>query len=348
MKRPQLLQPVFLVLLLLVVILKSNRRPFRFINPLHFLERQVAPLLHFQHRPLDRRVHHSSERQRRLRFALNQPQLLEQRLLWAAPISHHTRWTQLQRLRNFRMIALRPLRNSRKNLCRSLDRKKKTFIGFFVGLHSLFAFSRSHFRRNLQDIPFLDRRVHHDVFNKQRHLTLPLRNRRQRQPILRPRQRHIKQPPLLLRVVIALRQLFLHQFQRKLEQRLAISRRKRPRIHSNHKHLRKFQPFRAMHRHQLHCISRHIVIQRNRSVGLLEIIQILQKFAKLPRFAFRFPFLHEFRQPLHVLPVLPAGALRNFQPLRHIAQNLPRRPPPHRFPLFAQKFQQRSHSRRRC
>ena len=120
------------------------------------------------------------------------------------------------------MIGFRPFRNARKNLCRATGREQ---VQFRLTCRRYFGFPAGDRRlgRNLQNIALPDCGVHQNIFNKQRNLRLSFGNRRQRQSILRPRQRHVKQPPFFLRVVIALRQLFLHQLDGKLKQRSAIA-----------------------------------------------------------------------------------------------------------------------------
>ena len=68
--------------------------------------------------------------------------------------------------------------------------------------------------------------------------------------------------------------------------------------------------------HQLHRVYRRVVFQAHHSPSLSVIIQIFDKLRQAARFAFRFPLLHEFRQPLDVFSVVFLRALSDFQPVR--------------------------------
>ena len=111
-------------------------------------------------------------------------------------------------------------------------------------------------------------------------------------------------------------------------------------VHAQQKHVRKLQPLRPMHGHQLHRVSRRVLFEAHRSAGLCVVIQILYKLRQSARFALRFPLLHEFCQSRHVFSVVFLRALRYLQPLRQAAQNLPRGRPLECFSLRRNKLHQ--------
>jgi hypothetical protein len=140
-------------------------------------------------------------------------------------------------------------------------------------------------------------------------------------------------------VIVAPWQLLFHQLNWEFKKRRPVLYGERARIHAQNENLRKLQPFRPVYRHQLNRVSWCVIVECNRPARLLEIIEVLQEFRKLSRLAFRFPFLHEFRQPLNVFSVLSARAVGNLQPLRQVRENFACRLLPDGFPLLAQQCQ---------
>ena len=116
MKRAQLLDAVFLVFRFLVFVFEAHRAPFQFEDPLHFLKRQLVALAQLAEEPLDRVVHDAAEAERRFRSFFQRPQISEQILLRAGPVSIHRRRAECQRLRRRRMKSLRPVGDPRENL----------------------------------------------------------------------------------------------------------------------------------------------------------------------------------------------------------------------------------------
>ena len=107
-----------------------------------------------------------------------------------------------------------PIGNARKNARpRDSRTEQQALAGLGIpGCRQNF-FARMKFRSDLQHIVPLDLRLHQNVFDECRDLAFSLGRRggRDRELALRPRQRHIEQPPFFLNVKISGGQLFLHQ-----------------------------------------------------------------------------------------------------------------------------------------
>ena len=141
---------------------------------------------------------------------------------------------------------------------------------------------------------------------------------------------------------------FLHQPRRKFEHARPFVGWKFPVVHPQQKNVRKLQPFRSVHRHQLYGVRGSIIFQRDDSSRLFEIVEVLDKLRQAARVALWFPLLRKLREPRHIFIVLPARALGHFQPFEQIHQNLASGPPPHALAVLRKKLQQRREPRFRA
>ncbi len=157
---------------------------------------------------------------------------------------------------------------------------------------------------------------------------------------MRARERDVKQSPLLLDVKLFGGLAFFHERCRKLEYARSFGSGEFAVVDAQHENLRKLESLGAMHGHQLHSVVRLVIFQADRAARLLVIVEVLHEFREAARIALRLPLLGEFCQARHVLAVLGAGALREFQPFVQIPEDHARASLPQRGPLLGNEFHQ--------
>ena len=187
-------------------------------------------------------------------------------------------------------------------------------------------------------VHFRDFRVGQKILQKRRGFLPAVHNRRQRQPPLRPRQRHIEKSPLLLYLEIALGLLLFHQIGRKFKLRPPRSGREVALAQSQNENVRKFQPLRRMHGHQLHRVARQFVLDLHVAVEFVEIPQIFDEIPQLLALALPLPLLHECDQPLQMLLVGLRSHRRNAQIRDQLGQQGTCRRSSRQLPQLSEQF----------
>ena len=67
--------------------------------------------------------------------------------------------------------------------------------------------------------------------------------------------------------------------------------------------MRKLEALRGVHGHQLHRVLGELFLDLDVAIQFVEVAEVFDEIAKLFRFVFSLPLLHEFDQPVQVLPV---------------------------------------------
>ncbi len=158
-------------------------------------------------------------------------------------------------------------------------------------------------RSELFDVAALDLHIHQDVVEERRRLRAFVYDCVERQAVARAGHGHIKQAALLLDMKTPLGLLFLHQFAREFKHARPFSCRESALHQTQNVDVVEFESFRGMNGHQLHGVARFL-LQIDRAAGLLEIVQVLDKFLELLRFAFRLPLAHKLGKPVEIFSVL--------------------------------------------
>ena len=136
-----------------------------------------------------------------------------------------------------------------------------------------------------------------------------------------PRARHgnVKQAALFLDVKAALRLLFLHQFRGEFEHAGFFSRRKTALHEAQDVDVIEFQALGRVHGHELHRVA-GFLLEVDRSAGLIEIIQVLDKFLQALRFALGLPLAHELREAVEIFAVFAGSGRADFQSLGQLVE----------------------------
>ncbi len=135
----------------------------------------------------------------------------------------------------------------------------------------------------------------------------------------RARHGHVKQAALFLNVKAALGLLFLHQFRGEFEHARFFSRRKTALHQAQDVDVVEFQPLRRVHGHELHRVA-GFLLEVDRSAGLLEIIQVLDKFLEALRFALGLPLAHELREAVEIFAVFGSHGGADFEGLGQLVE----------------------------
>ena len=80
-----------------------------------------------------------------------------------------------------------------------------------------------------------------------------------------------------------------------------------------------FEALGGMHGHELHRVA-HFLFEVDRTAGLLEVIQVLDKFLQALRFALGLPLAHELREAIEVFAVFAGRGRTDFECLGEIVE----------------------------
>ena len=125
---------------------------------------------------------------------------------------------------------------------------------------------------------------------------------------------NVKQAALFLDMKTSLRLFFLHQFAREFEHARFFSGRETAADQTQHVDMVEFKALRGVHGHELHGVA-GFLLEIDRAAGLLEIIQVLDKFLEALCFALGLPFAHKLREAVEIFPVFRGDGGVNFQGL---------------------------------
>ena len=172
------------------------------------------------------------------------------------------------------------------------------------------------------NVATLNGRLQEHVFDEDGDLVLLLRNGRDGEPFFGASERDVKEAPLFLNVKLFGGLAFLHERGRKFECARPFGGGEFFIVHTQKENVWKFEALRGVYGHQADRVAGHIVLQADIAASLRIVFEVFDELEEGTRLTFWFPRFGEFGEAGDVLTVLLGGALRDFEPLQKVGENL--------------------------